>query len=50
MPDEVVFRRPDILWKGRDGDATVLDHQYHRVDAGIVRNTVERDLVAVDEP
>lgn len=49
MPDEVVGRRPDIPWKDIAGMRRLLDHQYHRVDAAVVWNTVDDHLAVLEE-
>jgi uncharacterized protein with HEPN domain len=44
LPAEVIDRHPGIPWQGVKGMRLLLDHEYHRVDATIVWETVRTDL------
>jgi uncharacterized protein with HEPN domain len=44
LSDEVFARHPQIAWRGVKGMRLLLDHEYHRVDAGVVWETVEVEL------
>jgi uncharacterized protein with HEPN domain len=44
LPGEVTDRHPGIPWRGVKGMRLLLDHEYHRVDATIVWETVRTDL------
>lgn len=47
LPEDVTVRHPQIPWRGVRGMRLMLDHEYHRVDAGIVWRTVDQDLPAL---
>jgi uncharacterized protein with HEPN domain len=44
LSDDLLGRHPDIPWRGVRGMRLLLDHEYHRVNAQIVWETVEVDL------
>lgn len=44
LSEETQARHRDIPWRGVTGMRLLLDHDYHRVDADIVWQTVESDL------
>ena len=44
LSEELMERHPSIPWRGVKGMRLLLDHEYHRVNAEIVWETVEVDL------
>lgn len=49
LSDELHQRHPQIAWRGVKGMRLLLDHEYHRVDARIVWETVETELARLGE-
>ena len=47
LSEDLTTRHDQIRWRGVKGMRLMLDHEYHRVDAGIVWRTVDEDLPAL---
>ncbi len=47
LPDEVKARAADVPWASIAGLRNVVVHEYFRVDAAVIEDVVDRDLVTL---
>jgi uncharacterized protein with HEPN domain len=47
LPTETTTRHPEIPWRAVVGMRLWLDHEYHRVDSGVVWRTIDERLPAL---
>ena len=48
LPDEILARWPEVPWRHMKGLRNLLAHEYFGVDSGILWQTIQEDLPALE--